>query len=124
MENYYLIGIMMILQASLMASVWGIIELIKQKERNKKMEKPDYSNPNSLLSWFLMASYAYYRLGDPIMIDEEFDELALALQQNWDSVDHPHKHLVTESHLSGATGYDIDFPMIVKYSTIELLKSV
>ena len=88
------------------------------------MERPDYSNPNSLLSWFLMASYAYYELGDSIMPDEEFDKLARSLQEQWNEVDHPHKYLVTETHLSGTTGYDIEFPTVVKYCTIDILKSV
>ena len=43
---------------------------------------PDYKNPNSLLSWFLMASYAYYCLKDPIMLDEEFDDLIT----NWSEI--------------------------------------
>ena len=85
---------------------------------------PDYKNPNSLLSWFLMASYAYYCLKDPIMLDEEFDDLTRALKKNWDKVDHPHKNLVTETHLDATTGYDIEFPSIVKFCVYDILKSV
>jgi len=88
------------------------------------MEKPDMSSPNSMLSWWLMASYAYYDLHNPIMLDEEFDELTRFLKDRWDEVDHPHKGLVTESHLSATTGYDIHYPTIVKHCVFSVLRSV
>ena len=51
-----------------------------------------------MLSWWLMASYAYYELLNPIMLDEEFDELTKLLKDKWDEVDHPHKELITETN--------------------------
>ena len=86
------------------------------------MNKPDYSNPNSVLSWWLMASYAYYELLSPIMLDEEFDEMTQILKDKWDEIDHPHKSLITKSHLDATTGYDIKYPNIVKYCVYDNLR--
>ena len=84
----------------------------------------DWGNPNAMLSWFLIASYAYYVIGDRIMEDSQFDRIAKILKDNWDSVDHPHKHLVTQSHLDAGTGYDITFPTIVKHNAHLILKEI
>ena len=58
------------------------------------------------------------------MLNEEFDDLTHALKKVWDKVDHPHKSLVTETHLNATTGYDIEFPNIVKFCVYDILKSV
>ena len=82
----------------------------------------DWDNPNSMLSWFLIASYAYYIIRDPIMNDAVFDKIVKTVKANWDSIDHPHKYLVTQSHLDAGTGYDIEFPTIVKHNAQLILK--
>ncbi len=74
--------------------------------------------PNELVSWFLISSYAYYELGSPIMRDLTFDHLAQFLKEKYDDADHPHKYLITESHLNSTTGYDIKYPGIVKYAAM------
>ena len=79
-------------------------------------------NPNQLLSWFLIGSYAYYELSDPIMADSTFDRLVQRLKENWEEVDHYHKYLVTESHLEAYTAYDIKYPQIVKYSALNYIR--
>ena len=79
-------------------------------------------SPNQLVSWFLISSYAYYELGNPVMTDRTFDILVEKLKQNYDKADHPHKHLITESHLNATTGYDIKYPGIVKYSTMNYIR--
>ena len=73
-------------------------------------------SPNMLVSWFMMASYAYYRLGDAteIMTDQTFDYLVSRLKDVYDEADHPHKIHVTREHLEAGTGYDIVYPTIVK----------
>ena len=76
--------------------------------------KASEMNQGQLVSWFLIASYAYYELGEPVMSDEEFDKLVERLTEEYDDIDHPHKHLITEDHLKATTGYDINFPTIVK----------
>ena len=80
-------------------------------------------NPNELVSWFLISSYAYYELGDPVMADVTFDRLTEMLKENYEKADHPHKHLITKSHLDATTGYDIKYPGIVKYTTMNYIRS-
>ena len=91
-------------------------------KNNINVSELDWDNPNAMLSWFLIASYAYYVIGDRIMEDSQFDRIVKILKDSWDSVDHPHKHLVTQSHLSAGTGYDIAFPTIVKHNAYLILK--
>lgn len=73
-------------------------------------------SPNQLVSWFMIASYAYYDLGDAskIMDDPTFDFLVNRLKEKYDESDHYHKVYVTKEHLEAGTGYDIEFPSIVK----------
>ena len=83
--------------------------------------KVDELTSEQLVSWFLMACYAYYEVHNPIMEDHEFDLLTARLKDEWESIDHPHKSLITPSHLDATTGYDIKYPTIVKYTTIEVI---
>ena len=73
-------------------------------------------SPNQLVSWFMIASYAYYELGDAsrIMDDPTFDFLVERLKEKYDESDHYHKVHVTKVHLEAGTGYDIVYPSIVK----------
>ena len=82
----------------------------------------DDMTPNELVSWFLIGCYAYYELSKPIMADIDFDYMVQKLKEQWDNAEHPHKVLITESHLSATTGYDIEYPNIVKYSTLGYLR--
>lgn len=79
-------------------------------------------SPNQLVSWFLIGSYAYYELGHPVMTDRTFDNLVERLKRHYDKADHPHKSLITASHLNATTGYDIEYPNIVKYSTMNYIR--
>ena len=79
-------------------------------------------SPNQLVSWFLIGSYAYYELGKPVMADRVFDNLVERLKQQYNKADHPHKHLITESHLNATTGYDIEYPNVVKYATMNYIR--
>ena len=75
-----------------------------------KIECPTEHNP---ISMYLMASYAYYYVFDPIMTDEEFDILGRYLLQSIDDLpDHPHKHLITKDDLRAGT-YLGNYPDIV-----------
>ncbi len=76
--------------------------------------KANEMNQGQLVSWFLIASCAYYELGKPVMSDEEFDKLVERLAEEYDEITHSHKHLITEDHLKATSGYDINFPTIVK----------
>ena len=52
---------------------------------------------------YLMCSYAYYKEDNPLISDQEFDDLA---------IDHPHKHLVTKADLEAGT-YLGEYPKMV-----------
>ena len=84
----------------------------------KTRDDIDAMTPNGLVSWFLIGCYAYYELSKPVMTDADFDYMVQKLKEEWDIADHPHKELITESHLDATTGYDIQYPNIVKYSTV------
>ena len=45
---------------------------------------------------YLMCSYAYYKLDKNLITDQEFDQLAKHILDNWDAIDHPHKYLITK----------------------------
>lgn len=71
--------------------------------RNKHMSVP----------YYLMASYAYYELDDPIFSDSYYDELAKFILQNYDTIEHYHKHLISTDDLE-AGSYLGTYPGIVK----------
>jgi len=62
---------------------------------------------------YLMCAYAYYVEDDPLISDSEFDQLAEELLQNYDSIEHMHKHLVTKKDLEAGT-YLGEYPELVK----------
>ena len=61
---------------------------------------------------YLMCAYAYYEQDDPLISDQEFDELAKFILENYDAIDHPHKHLVTKDNLEAVT-YLGEYPNMV-----------
>lgn len=52
---------------------------------------------------YLMCSYAYYVEDNPLITDDEFDNLAKWLLENWDDVDHQHKSYITRNDLVAGT---------------------
>ena len=89
---------------------------------NFKISEQDWNSPNSMLSWYLITSYAYYVIGESIITDLEFDDIVKRVKENWDLIEHPHKHLIKLSHLEANTGYDIKFPKIVKHNAYLILR--
>ena len=79
---------------------------------------------NQLVSWFMIGSYAYYRLGERVMEDQDFDFLVLRLKEEYDNADHYHKDYITEDHLNAGTGYDIKFPTIVKHAYYSYMREI
>ena len=88
----------------------------------KTREDVNKMNPNELVSWFLIASCAYYRLGKRVMLDADFDHLVERLRLSWELVSHPHKVLIKQTHLDSTSGFDIDYPNIVIHSANLYLK--
>lgn len=62
---------------------------------------------------YLMCAYSYYEEDDPLISDYSFDMLAKCILQNYDSIQHFHKHLVTKEDLEAGT-YLGEYPERVK----------
>lgn len=62
---------------------------------------------NLAVSWWLMASYAYYLLDETIISDECFDQLTQVISDNYQNIVHVNKDLVTEDRLSCGSAYDL-----------------
>ena len=50
---------------------------------------------------YLMCAYAYYELDKPLIEDFEFDQLAKDILENWNNIQHMHKHLLNKDMLIG-----------------------
>lgn len=67
----------------------------------------------NLIARYLMCAYAYYVEDDPLISDSEFDQLGKDILQNYDNIEHMHKHLVTKKDLEAGT-YLGEYPALVK----------
>lgn len=84
----------------------------KEYEPATQVEYPSMRSINEwtagrLLSWYLMCSYLYYILDTAVIPDEVFDAIAARLHKEYDSLEHPHKHLVSKEDLSAGTLYSV-----------------
>jgi hypothetical protein len=79
-------------------------------------------NPNLSVPWYLMASYAYYELDEPFLPDADFDALASFMLEDWENIQHRHKHLITEDDLRAGTLLRRDFPEIVKGAALDIIQ--
>ena len=77
---------------------------------------------NLLVPWYLMAAYAYYVEDDPILSDSFYDRLAQKLLANWDSIEHPHKKLLSKEQLEAGT-YLGEYPSRIK-GALESLREI
>lgn len=74
----------------------------------------------SPVAWWLMASYAYYRLNQSFLQDETFDWLGRYLKDNWDAIRHPNKRLIRQT--ATFSGYYVKrYPTRVQAATWQLL---
>ena len=58
---------------------------------------------NLTVPFYLMASYAYYKLDNPIISDSGFDNLAKVMLENWEMIEHRHKSFINKEDLSAGT---------------------
>lgn len=72
-------------------------ELLKDWKNTQK------HNVNMLVPHYIMASYAYYVLDDPLIPDTYFDQMAKRLLKNWDKITHWHKDYITIDDLKAGT---------------------
>ena len=70
-------------------------------------------NPNMMVPYYLMTSYAYYVEDDPIVSDSFYDKLAKKLLKEFDNIEHYHKKVIDKDALS-AGSFLGEYPLIVK----------
>lgn len=71
------------------------------------------ANINMTVPYYLMASYAYYVQDDPIFTDGFYDSLAKKILDNWDSITHRHRDVLSKDALE-AGSFLGDYPSIVE----------
>lgn len=74
-----------------------------------------------LVPYYLMHSYLYYVMNEPIISDIEYDELCKELKDKWDSVEHYHKHLIDKQSLGAGTGYQLQYNKRIEHGALALL---
>ena len=86
------------------------------------MTRPYLTNPNMLVPYYLMYSYAYYKENESLVDDTEYDQICRELIEKWDTITHWHKPLLDLESLKAGTGYDIKYPPRVVGAAIALIK--
>lgn len=92
--------------------------------RDNEARESFKGNKNTVISWMLAASYAYYIMDRPILSDSVFDGMMKWALNNWDSLEHPHKYLITKEDLENGSLFGIsllEYPNIVKNSVEVML---
>ena len=73
---------------------------------------------NRLVPIYLMSSYLYYEHDKNVIDDTQFDYLCKKLYDNWDSVEHMHKHLIDKDNLKAGSGYGITYTNMIMSSAM------
>ena len=81
------------------------------------------NNPNMMIPWYIMASHAYYTMDDPILSDGLYDELAQTMLSSWNTLEHIHKHLITEEDLRAGTLLCRKLPQRIEQA-VEALRNI
>ena len=76
------------------------------------------TNPNMLVPYYLMHSYIYYEMNDPIISDYEYDEICNQLKDKWDSITHYHKKLIDVESLNSGTGYQLNYNKRIENASV------
>ena len=74
---------------------------------------------NRLVPIYLMSSYLYYEHDKNVIDDTQFDYLCKKLYDNWDSVEHMHKHLIDKDNLKAGSGYGITYTNLIMSSALK-----
>jgi len=77
---------------------------------------------NRLVPIYLMSSYLYYEHDKNVIDDTQFDYLCKKLYDNWDSVEHMHKHLIDKDNLKAGSGYGITYTNLIMSSALKWYK--
>lgn len=85
------------------------------------MELHNISN-NRLVPIYLMSSYLYYECDKNVLTDTQFDYLCKRILDNWDSIDHMHKHLLDKESLKAGSGYGIEYTNLIRGASLDWYK--
>lgn len=72
--------------------------------------------PEQYIPFYLMLSYLYYIEDVSIWLDTEYDKLCKRILEQYDNLEHRHKHLVDKGSLRAGTAYQLkieDYPQVV-----------
>lgn len=84
-------------------------------------------NPGQMVSYFLLASYAYYLCNVSPLTDTAYDRLCKRLLPLFGKLEHPHAYLIEETMLISGSGYDIreaDYPMMVRVGVSSFIENI
>lgn len=85
------------------------------------MELSSISN-NRLIPIYLMSSYLYYECDLNVLDDTQFDYLCKRILDNWDNIDHMHKHLLDKESLKAGSGYGIEYTNLIRGASLDWYK--
>ena len=93
---------------------------------DRLMERETTARPNTMVPWYVLASYAYYHLDQPVISDMAFDRLARRLLIDWKQTEHQHKHLISEDALRAGTMLlsEDEYPSVAKDAAKALLRDL
>jgi len=91
--------------------------MVKLRLGERGMTRTDCPVDKPPIPMYLMCSYAYYMVDESLIPDHQFDALAKWILDNYDSIEHPHKELVTKDDLKAGT-YLGKYPDIVVVATL------
>ena len=98
----------------------------RTRNHDRLMERETGAKPNCMVPWYVLASYAYYHLDQPVISDMAFDRLARRLLIDWRQVEHPHKRLISEDALRAGTMLlsEDEYPSVAKGAAEALLRDL
>ena len=73
---------------------------------------------NRLVPIYLMSSYLYYELDKSVLTDSQFDYLCKKILDNWDNINHMHKHLIDKNNLKAGSGYGLEYTNLIKSASV------
>ena len=79
---------------------------------------------NRLVPYFLMSSYLYYEHDKSVFRDEDFDYLCKRLLDNFDNINHVHKHLIIKEDLESGSGYATKYTNMIMCSALTWYKDM
>jgi hypothetical protein len=79
----------------------------------QRIRRPAALPLDLLIPNYLIHSYLYYEMAHSVITDYEYDKLAESIYDNWDRLDHPHKHVIDKESLK-TSGFAIKYPLMVQ----------